>query len=191
MESLDKKKISDLLVTLRKYRDISQEEMGKLLGVSERTVRRWENREAFPGMEDIVNICNEFGLSLEEVFEGKINQDRELNRRMSNVSFSLDEINTRISSTEEAISSLDSKIIGIRKDLVEAAIRDKKREIRSLSVWALVLLLLVVLLMISHLILIWPFALAILIYLIVIRAAKIDELDEMVKSSSDPGNLNQ
>ena len=68
MKEPDTKKLSQLMIKLRKSRDLSRDEMGSLLGVSGRTIRRWENGEQLPTMNDIVHICNEFDLSLEEVF---------------------------------------------------------------------------------------------------------------------------
>ena len=65
MKPLNKNKIGEFITKLRKSRDLSLDDMGDLLYVSGRTVRRWENGEITPTMEDIINICNEFTISLE------------------------------------------------------------------------------------------------------------------------------
>ena len=55
---IDKEKLGVHLAALRKNRGLSQQEMAVLLGVSPRTVRRWENASAVPTMDDVINICN-------------------------------------------------------------------------------------------------------------------------------------
>ena len=101
MEPIDRNKLCSLIKQLRKTKGISQSEMADLLGVSERTIRRWENKVTVPTMDDIVNICNEFRLSLEEVFEGELSIDKEIDRKMSMVNKSINELDSRISSTEK------------------------------------------------------------------------------------------
>ncbi len=65
IDQLDKKKLGQFLQRLRKTRDLSLEEMGNLLHVSGRTIRRWENAEVTPTIDDIFNICKEFNISIE------------------------------------------------------------------------------------------------------------------------------
>ena len=72
----DKENISKVFVSLRKTRGLSQEEMGSLLGVSGRTISRWENGTSVPSMVDIMNICREFNLSPNEFFDGVIDYSR-------------------------------------------------------------------------------------------------------------------
>ena len=81
MERIDRRKISQLISTLRKSNDLSANEMGKLLGVSERTIRRWEKGESLPSMDDVVNIVNTFGITIEDVYCG----ERALRKRKESV----------------------------------------------------------------------------------------------------------
>ncbi len=97
MKELDTNRLSDLLIKLRYSRELSRDGMGKLLGVSSKTIRRWEKGESLPTMVDIVHICNEFNISLEEVFEGQRDIDREIDRKLSKVDMGLESINGEIS----------------------------------------------------------------------------------------------
>lgn len=117
MKEPDSKKLSQLMIKLRKSRDLSRDEMGSLLGVSGRTIRRWENGEQLPTMNDIVHICNEFDLSLEEVFDGQINLDREVNRKLISVDAGIDSINEKITSTDETVSNISNDINDIKEQL--------------------------------------------------------------------------
>lgn len=46
MNEVNKDKLSQLLIRLRNSRDISRNDMGRLLGVSGATVKRWERKES-------------------------------------------------------------------------------------------------------------------------------------------------
>lgn len=68
-------KLGKLLLRLRTSRGLSYNEMGNLLFVSGRTVRRWENAEATPTVNDIINICSKFDITLEAFFAAIENQN--------------------------------------------------------------------------------------------------------------------
>ena len=108
MKELDTKKLKDLLTKLRISRELSREDMGELLGVSGKTIRRWENGESLPSMADVVHICNEFNISLEEVYEGQVNIDREVDRKLSKVDVGLKTINSGISEIKDQFERLYS-----------------------------------------------------------------------------------
>ena len=65
---VNRENLKEIIFALRRSRELSQNEMGKLLNVSGRTIRRWEAGTAIPTMDDIVKICNEFGIKLEDIF---------------------------------------------------------------------------------------------------------------------------
>jgi len=65
MERLDKKRIIELITEQRRSRDLSFDDMGNILHVSGRTVRRWERGEQTPTIDDVINLCNEFGISFD------------------------------------------------------------------------------------------------------------------------------
>lgn len=110
MKELNRNKLGDLLSKLRRSRDLSFEEMGELLHVSGRTIRRWEKGEILPTMEDVIIICNEFNISLEEIYEGEINLEREVNRKLSGVNSSIETIGQKIVSTDETVSNISNDI---------------------------------------------------------------------------------
>jgi transcriptional regulator with XRE-family HTH domain len=92
------------MLKLRNSRGLSRNDMGILLGVSGTTVKRWEKGEALPTMIDIIHICNEFNISLEEVFEGQVNIDREVNRKLSKVDVGIESINSEISNLKDQLT---------------------------------------------------------------------------------------
>ncbi len=96
MKELDRGKLSEFIIKLRNSRGLSRDEMGNLLGVSGKTVTRWEKGETLPTMPDIISICNEFNCSLDEFFEGQINVDKEINRKLSDVGDNIEKLNDNI-----------------------------------------------------------------------------------------------
>ena len=120
MKPLDRNKLGQLILKLRRSRDLSLDSMGELLHVSGRTIRRWEKGEIIPTMDDIINICNEFDISLEEVFEGEIQIDKEVSRKLSKVDTSIENINDRITTTEKTVNDINSGIINLKEHIDKA-----------------------------------------------------------------------
>ena len=50
---------------LRVNKDLSQEELGKILGVTQRTVSGWENNEYFPSAEALIKMADIFNVSID------------------------------------------------------------------------------------------------------------------------------
>ena len=105
MNDDDRNSIMRLFVLLRKSRGLSQDEMGNLLGVSGRTVGRWENGTSIPSMVDIMNICREFELSPDELFGGIIDK-----KSRNDVWKSRNDTNNQIS-VEETITGKPSDAV--------------------------------------------------------------------------------
>jgi transcriptional regulator with XRE-family HTH domain len=132
---LDRNKLGDLLSKLRRSRDLSLEAMGELLHVSGRTVRRWEKGEILPTMEDVINISNEFNISLEEIYEGEINIDREVNRKLSTVGSSIEAIDQKIVSTDETVKKINDGIIEIKDHFLNSSDAIAQKEPQENSMW--------------------------------------------------------
>ncbi|MBQ3375452.1 MAG: helix-turn-helix transcriptional regulator [Erysipelotrichaceae bacterium] len=117
MKPLNKNKIGEFITKLRKSRDLSLDDMGDLLYVSGRTVRRWENGEITPTMEDIINICNEFNISLEEMFEGERSIDHEVDRKMTEVSTGIDQLSDMVNSTDKTVNVLSEGVNELKEQI--------------------------------------------------------------------------
>lgn len=58
---------SDNLIALRKYHNISQEELAEKIGVSRQTLSKYETGESVPDIERSMLIANVFGVSLDDL----------------------------------------------------------------------------------------------------------------------------
>ena len=60
-----------LIASLRKEKGYTQEELGRRLGVSNKTVSRWENGNYMPDIETLRLLSKEFSVSIEELLDGE------------------------------------------------------------------------------------------------------------------------
>ena len=67
--------LSENLQNLRKIKNMSQEELADKLNVSRQAVSKWESGNGFPETEKIINICEIFDCSMDELVKGKITED--------------------------------------------------------------------------------------------------------------------
>jgi len=88
--------LGENLQTLRKMKGLSQEELADKLEVSRQAVSKWESGSGYPETEKIINICELFGCTMDELIRGKISNnlfsdkkkyERIMNRFSKGISF--------------------------------------------------------------------------------------------------------
>jgi transcriptional regulator with XRE-family HTH domain len=68
---MDQIKTGRFIAFLRKEANLTQEELGIKLGVSNKTVSRWENGNYMPDIETLRLLGKEFSVSMEELLDGE------------------------------------------------------------------------------------------------------------------------
>ena len=68
---MDQIKTGKFISELRKENGLTQEELGRRLGVSNKTVSRWENGNYMPDIETLRLLSKEFSVSMEELLDGE------------------------------------------------------------------------------------------------------------------------
>jgi transcriptional regulator with XRE-family HTH domain len=63
------------LLSLRKAKGLSQDELGSQIKVSRQTVSKWELGETTPEMDKLILISELFNISLDELIKGKSTSD--------------------------------------------------------------------------------------------------------------------
>ena len=63
--------ISERLFNLRKEKNLSQEELANVLGVSRQTISKWETGESTPDFDKIIPLCEFYGITSDELISGK------------------------------------------------------------------------------------------------------------------------
>lgn len=77
-------KFGDKLVGLRKKNGLSQEELAEKLGVSRQSVSKWESNNAYPETDKIVQICNLFDCSMDDLINDQITDLKQIDRKEKN-----------------------------------------------------------------------------------------------------------
>lgn len=73
---MDQEKIGCFLKKLRKEKELTQEEVAEVFGVSRRTVSRWETGENMPDLSILVEIADYYNVELREIFNGERKDDK-------------------------------------------------------------------------------------------------------------------
>lgn len=68
-------KFNEKLLSLRKMKGLSQEELGMELQVSRQTVSKWEAGQSYPDFQRLVMLSDYFDLSLDKLVKGIDVQD--------------------------------------------------------------------------------------------------------------------
>lgn len=61
--------LGEKLLSLRKKKGLSQEEVADILHVSRQTVSKWETDQSMPDFDKVVPICNLYEISTDELFK--------------------------------------------------------------------------------------------------------------------------
>ena len=68
---MDQRKSGQLLKALRQEKGITQEQLAEQMGVSNRSVSRWENGANMPDLDLLIALAKFYGVSLEEILDGE------------------------------------------------------------------------------------------------------------------------
>ncbi len=68
---MDVQKIGAFLAELRKERNLTQDELGMQIGVTNKTISRWENGNYLPPVEMLQILSNKFDVSINEILNGE------------------------------------------------------------------------------------------------------------------------
>lgn len=68
---MDQCKIGSFIAENRKQKNLTQEMLGEKLGVTNKTVSRWETGKYMPDLDTIPDLCNELGITVNELLCGE------------------------------------------------------------------------------------------------------------------------
>jgi transcriptional regulator with XRE-family HTH domain len=64
-------KIGKFIATQRKSKSYTQKQLADVLGISDKTVSKWECGKGFPEVSLLLPLCNELGISVNELLSGE------------------------------------------------------------------------------------------------------------------------
>ena len=68
---MNQQKIGAFLKELRNDKNVTQEQLGERLGVSRRTVSRWETGSNMPDLDILIELADFYNVDLRELLEGR------------------------------------------------------------------------------------------------------------------------
>lgn len=68
---MDIEKIGCFIAKLRKEKGLTQSQLGERLGVTNKTISRWETGSYMPSVDMLLQMSEEFGVSINEILNGE------------------------------------------------------------------------------------------------------------------------
>jgi len=83
---MDKIKIGEFISDCRKEKGLTQEQLAEKLGVSSKSISRWENGNTLPDYSLLKDLCNELDININELLSGeKIKENDYINKSEENL----------------------------------------------------------------------------------------------------------
>jgi len=76
-------KVGKLIQKLRKEQKLTQQELGDKLGVSPKTISKWETGGGLPDISFLKKISEIFNITIEELLDGTLNKKEKTNVKKS------------------------------------------------------------------------------------------------------------
>lgn len=88
---MDNKKIGVFLAELRRREGLTQEQLGERLGVTNKTVSRWENGNYLPPVEMLQAMSRLYGITINEILSGeRLTEENYREKAEENIAAALD-----------------------------------------------------------------------------------------------------
>lgn len=105
-EIMDSKKVGAFIAVNRKKKGLTQEQLGEKLGVSNKTISRWENGNYMPDLSLIEPLSKELGISLNELLSGEeIETEKIIEYSEQNLIRTIDYTDKKIKNAHKKISA--------------------------------------------------------------------------------------
>lgn len=80
---MNQKMIGEYIAKKRKAKNLTQMMLGERLGVSYKTVSKWENAKCMPDYSIVESLCQELGITITELMNGCDDQQLHDNQALS------------------------------------------------------------------------------------------------------------
>ena len=111
---MDMQKIGTFLAELRKEKNLTQDELGEQIGVTNKTVSRWENGNYLPPVEMLQILSKFYDVSINEILNGeRINDSDYKNISEENVKSALNRSNAIISKHKKIMNWIIAIVVAL------------------------------------------------------------------------------
>src|SRR5699024_11349182 len=87
-EGSNKMNIGAKIIEIRKQRNMTQEDFAKIFHVTRQTVSNWENEKSYPDLQTLVQISNEFDVSLDTMLKEDMLMVKRIDRKSTRLNSS-------------------------------------------------------------------------------------------------------
>ena len=101
--------LADNLKKLRKEHNLSQEALADKLNVSRQSVSKWESNQAYPEMDKVLQICELFNLTLDELMHQDVKEINNTKQGKNNINKFIDDFLMYLTKTIDLFGSLKFK----------------------------------------------------------------------------------
>jgi transcriptional regulator with XRE-family HTH domain len=93
---MDTQKIGKFLKELRKEHDMTQEQLGERIGVTNKTVSRWETGNYMPPIESLKLLSDIYQISINEILSGeRLDKEQYIDAAEENITLALEQIEAK------------------------------------------------------------------------------------------------
>lgn len=104
---MNQERIGKYIAKLRKEKNITQEELAEKLGVSSKSISRWETGRNMPDLSLITPLCKELGTTINELLSGeKLNEKEYQEKLEENIIKTIDFSDKRLKKTRRIFYSI-------------------------------------------------------------------------------------
>ena len=82
---MNQEKIGKFIYELRKEKGMTQSELAEKMGVTDKSVSRWENGKTLPDISLLLQLSNVLDITLPELLKGRKLSKEELNKQKENI----------------------------------------------------------------------------------------------------------
>lgn len=68
---MDQEKIGKFILEMRKQKGLTQKELAEMVGISDKTISKWECGNSMPDISYLEPLCNSLGISVNELLSGQ------------------------------------------------------------------------------------------------------------------------
>ena len=79
---MDQEKIGKFIAELRKEKNMTQEQLAEKLGVTDKSISRWENGRNMPDLSLFKPLCNELDITLNGLMSGEKVKEKEYQEKL-------------------------------------------------------------------------------------------------------------
>ena len=104
---MNQEKIGKFIAECRKNNDLTQEQLGEKLGVTSKSISRWENGKTMPDLSLLKPLSDELGLSLNELLSGEKIKEKDYPEKLEeNIIKTIDYTNKKLENRNNFIGLL-------------------------------------------------------------------------------------